>query len=219
MQIEFHQESQSNFPGIALPWVLFVFSTVGRQVFTSFLRSEFSEENMDFWVACEEYKKMVASELAARAQQIYQQYIQADAPKEVIQLVKTRKFQWEYFKLWQNWSFITPMAQFLFFWVLSNLKIKSSKWFFSSQPLKIKVNLDAVIREKTKQNVNSPCPSTFDEAQKMIYTLMEKDSYRRFLCSTLVQDLLQTQTASARVKKEKKSSECAENRHMLAGGA
>lgn len=62
--------------------------TVGRQVFTSFLRSEFSEENMDFWVACEEYRKMAPSDLAARAQQIYQQYIESDAPKEVIPLNK-----------------------------------------------------------------------------------------------------------------------------------
>lgn len=83
----------------------------------------------------------------------------------------------------------------------------------------MKVNLDAVIREKTRQNVSSACPTSFDEAQKMIYTLMEKDSYRRFLCSTLVQDLPQTQEAPARVKKEKRSSECAENRHLLAGGA
>lgn len=81
------------------------------------------------------------------------------------------------------------------------------------------MNLDAVIREETRQNVSSACPSSFDEAQKMIYVLMEKDSYRRFLRSTLVQDLLQAQVASARVKMEKKSSDCAENRHVLAGGA
>lgn len=83
----------------------------------------------------------------------------------------------------------------------------------------MKVNLDAVIREETRQNVRSACPSSFDEAQKMIYTLMEKDSYRRFLRSMLVRDLLQTQVASAQVKKQKKSSDCAENRHVLAGGA
>lgn len=54
---------------------------------------------MDFWVACEEYKKMVPSELAARAQQIYQQYIQAGAPKEVIHLLESLKVQWKEFKL------------------------------------------------------------------------------------------------------------------------
>lgn len=71
-----------------LSWILTFSPTVGRQVFASFLRSEFSEENMDFWVACEEYRKMAPSHLAARAQQIYQQYIEADAPKEVIPLNK-----------------------------------------------------------------------------------------------------------------------------------
>ncbi|TWW58313.1 regulator of G-protein signaling 4 [Takifugu flavidus] len=133
-------------------------SEMGRQVFASFLRSEFSEENMDFWVACEEYRKMAPSDLAARAQQIYQLYIESDAPKEV--------------------------------------------------------NLDAVTREETRQNVDQAHPSCFDEAQKMIYILMEKDSYRRFLHSTLVQDLLERQA-----KREAKSSDCLENRHVLAGGA
>ena len=44
---------------------------------------------MDFWVSCEEYKKMAPSELAARAQQIYQQYIQEGALKEVIYPIKS----------------------------------------------------------------------------------------------------------------------------------
>lgn len=83
----------------------------------------------------------------------------------------------------------------------------------------MKVNLDAAIREETRQNVSSACLSGFDEAQKMIYILMEKDSYRRFLRSTLLRDLLQKQAASAQVKKEKKSSDCAENRHVLPVGA
>lgn len=51
---------------------------------------------MDFWVACEEYKKMVPTELAAGAQQIYQQYIQAGAPQEVIHLLKPLKIHWKY---------------------------------------------------------------------------------------------------------------------------
>lgn len=83
----------------------------------------------------------------------------------------------------------------------------------------MKVNLEAVIREETRQNVISACPSSFDQAQKMISILMEKDSYRRFLRSPLVLDLLQTQAGSARVKKEKKGSDCAENKLALADGA
>lgn len=139
-------------------------SDMGRAVFTSFLRSEFSEENMDFWLACEDYKKTAPSKMATRARQIYQQYVEADAPNEV--------------------------------------------------------NLEAATREETRQNVENACPSCFDTAQKKIYTLMEKDSYRRFLKSKLVQDLCQKrQTSAAPEKKERKTSDCAENRKVLAGGA
>lgn len=42
---------------------------------------------MDFWTACEDYKKAAPSKLAPRAKQIYQKYIGADAPNEVITLV------------------------------------------------------------------------------------------------------------------------------------
>ncbi|KAJ0065589.1 hypothetical protein NL108_013616 [Boleophthalmus pectinirostris] len=108
-------------------------SDVGRTVFSSFLKSEFSEENLKFWEACEEYKKSPASQLQNRAVKIYQQFIEADAPNEV--------------------------------------------------------NLDAATRELTKQNVERACPTCFDEAQRMIYLLMEKDSYRRFLHSSLLHDL------------------------------
>lgn len=73
-------------------------------------------------------------------------------------------------------------------------------------------------REETRHNVKNACASCFDEAQKMIYTLMEKDSYRRFLKSKLIQDLCQAQN-SADAMQEKKNWDCAENRQMLAGGA
>uniref|UniRef100_A0A2I4C7A7 Regulator of G-protein signaling 4 n=1 Tax=Austrofundulus limnaeus TaxID=52670 RepID=A0A2I4C7A7_AUSLI len=126
---------------------------VGRTVFTTFLKSEFSQENVDFWIACEDYKNTPPSKAATKAKQIYQQFVEADAPNEV--------------------------------------------------------NLDAVTREKTRQEVEDGSPSCFDEAQKMIYKLMEKDSYRRFLKSKLIQDLC------------RKESGCrwADSRPMLAGGA
>ncbi|XP_004068157.1 regulator of G-protein signaling 4 [Oryzias latipes] len=135
-------------------------SETGRTVFTSFLRSEFSQENVDFWIACEDFKKTPPSQMAVRAKQIYQQYVEADAPNEV--------------------------------------------------------NLDAAAREKTRQEVEKGSPSCFDEAQKLIYTLMEKDSYRRFLKSKLLQDLCPKETGTSRVKK---SLDWAESRQALAGGA
>ncbi|XP_056132429.1 regulator of G-protein signaling 4 [Lampris incognitus] len=127
----------------------------GRVVFTNFLRSEFSEENMDFWNACQEYKKISPIKMAAKAKLIYYKYVEVDSPNEV--------------------------------------------------------NLDSLTREGTKQNLETPTRSAFDEAEKRIYILMEKDSYRRFVKSKLVQDMCQTPTADAHEKKGKKSS-CGENR-------
>lgn len=56
---------------------------VGQTVFTNFLKSEFSDENIEFWLACEDYKTTAASKLVTRARQIYQQYVDSDAPREV----------------------------------------------------------------------------------------------------------------------------------------
>lgn len=41
---------------------------------------------MDFWLACEDYKKTASPGLETRAKQIYQQYVEADAANEVIGL-------------------------------------------------------------------------------------------------------------------------------------
>ncbi|XP_073698308.1 regulator of G-protein signaling 4-like [Garra rufa] len=58
-------------------------SKLGIQAFRWFLCSEFSEENLEFWLACEEYKNASGSKLAAKAQNIYNQFINPDAPREV----------------------------------------------------------------------------------------------------------------------------------------
>lgn len=56
----------------------------GRVAFLAFLRTEFSEENLEFWLACEEFKRMkVESKRLARARKIYSQFIANHAPKEV----------------------------------------------------------------------------------------------------------------------------------------
>lgn len=136
-------------------------SQKGRKVFGHFLKSEFSEENLDFWVACEDYKKSIPSEMATKAKKLYQQHVEADAPNEV--------------------------------------------------------NLDAATREETRQNVQNACPSCFNVAQKTIYTLMEKDSYRRFLKSKLIQNLSLTQSTDADEKK--KNCNYAQTKQILTGGA
>uniref|UniRef100_A0A8C8YS96 Regulator of G-protein signaling 5 n=1 Tax=Prolemur simus TaxID=1328070 RepID=A0A8C8YS96_PROSS len=56
----------------------------GLASFKSFLKSEFSEENLEFWVACEDYKKLKSpAKMAEKAKQIYEEFIQTEAPKEV----------------------------------------------------------------------------------------------------------------------------------------
>ncbi|XP_035645803.1 regulator of G-protein signaling 16 [Oncorhynchus keta] len=56
----------------------------GLMAFTAFLVSEFSEENIAFYVACEDFRSTKsAAKLAAKAQRIYDEFICTDAPREV----------------------------------------------------------------------------------------------------------------------------------------
>ncbi|NWT79085.1 RGS18 protein, partial [Lanius ludovicianus] len=56
----------------------------GLDAFTKFLKTEFSEENIEFWIACEDYKKSKSTrELLPKAKTIFETFIQKDAPKEV----------------------------------------------------------------------------------------------------------------------------------------
>ncbi|XP_023933587.1 regulator of G-protein signaling 20 isoform X2 [Lingula anatina] len=56
----------------------------GRRVFREFLRSEYSEENMLFYLACEDLKKESNPELIEeKARLIYEDYISILSPKEV----------------------------------------------------------------------------------------------------------------------------------------
>lgn len=56
----------------------------GLASFLSFLKSEFSEENLEFWMACEDYKKTKSpAKMVEKAKKIYDEFIQTEAPKEV----------------------------------------------------------------------------------------------------------------------------------------
>jgi len=60
------------------------FAADGRKLFGEFLRGEFSEENLEFWLACEQYRACDdADQLAGMAQQIYQDFVAPNAPREV----------------------------------------------------------------------------------------------------------------------------------------
>uniref|UniRef100_UPI00398EB959 regulator of G-protein signaling 4-like n=1 Tax=Pristiophorus japonicus TaxID=55135 RepID=UPI00398EB959 len=119
----------------------------GLAAFTEFLQSEYSDENIKFWLACEEYRKHKSpAKLASKAKKIYDEYIAVEASTEV--------------------------------------------------------NLESQIREKTGKNILEPTSSCFDEAQSKIFTLMQKDSYPRFLKSKTYLDLL-NQTQIRRLQKGK----------------
>ncbi|XP_063000525.1 regulator of G-protein signaling 3 isoform X1 [Elgaria multicarinata webbii] len=56
----------------------------GLAAFRAFLRTEFSEENLEFWLACEEYKKIKSqSKMASKAKKIFLEFIAIQSCKEV----------------------------------------------------------------------------------------------------------------------------------------
>ncbi|KAI4578101.1 hypothetical protein MJG53_010956 [Ovis ammon polii x Ovis aries] len=55
----------------------------GLETFTRFLKTEFSEENIEFWIACEDFKKSKdPQQVIRKAKAIYEKFIQNDAPQE-----------------------------------------------------------------------------------------------------------------------------------------
>ncbi|XP_035393257.1 regulator of G-protein signaling 21 [Cygnus atratus] len=110
----------------------------GLEAFRKFLKSEFSEENVEFWLACEDFKKTKSStKITLKAQRIYSDFIEADAPKEI--------------------------------------------------------NIDFHTRNHISQNISEPTLSCFDDAQRLIYSLMAKDSFPRFLRSNEYKELVKKQ--------------------------
>ncbi|XP_063423158.1 uncharacterized protein LOC134707377 isoform X2 [Mytilus trossulus] len=55
----------------------------GLELFKGFLKSEFSEENLEFWIACEEFRFCKEFNVPVLAQKIYSDYVAFQAPKEV----------------------------------------------------------------------------------------------------------------------------------------
>ncbi|XP_059529350.1 regulator of G-protein signaling 8 isoform X1 [Myotis daubentonii] len=107
----------------------------GVAAFLAFLKTEFSEENLEFWLACEEFKKTRSTaKLVSKAHRIFEEFVDVQAPREV--------------------------------------------------------NIDFQTREATRKNMQEPSLTCFDQAQGKVHSLMEKDSYPRFLRSKMYLDLL-----------------------------
>ncbi|XP_068950775.1 regulator of G-protein signaling 5 isoform X2 [Petaurus breviceps papuanus] len=65
-------------------------NSYGLASFKSFLKSEFSEENIEFWIACEDYKKTKSPiKMAEKAKKIYEEFIRTEAPKEKLPVTPT----------------------------------------------------------------------------------------------------------------------------------
>ena len=79
----------------------------GRKIFREFLRSEYSEENMLFYLACEDLKKERIPELIEeKARLIYEDYISILSPKEV-SMICSIKFLFLSAILGSNEKFVT----------------------------------------------------------------------------------------------------------------
>uniref|UniRef100_A0A7N5JNJ5 Regulator of G-protein signaling 16 n=1 Tax=Ailuropoda melanoleuca TaxID=9646 RepID=A0A7N5JNJ5_AILME len=83
-----HSKEGRNFSEDVLEWKesfdLLLSSKNGVAAFHAFLKTEFSEENLEFWLACEEFKQLrSATKLASRAHKIFEEFIRSEAPKEV----------------------------------------------------------------------------------------------------------------------------------------
>uniref|UniRef100_A0A3B4AP65 RGS domain-containing protein n=1 Tax=Periophthalmus magnuspinnatus TaxID=409849 RepID=A0A3B4AP65_9GOBI len=55
----------------------------GLAVFRHFLRSEFSEENLDFWLAVEKFKRTCPQKMVFKATRIYNEFISCNATRQV----------------------------------------------------------------------------------------------------------------------------------------
>lgn len=56
---------------------------VGRRMFHDYLKSECSQENIQFWEACERFKLLFADDLPAEAKVIYNEFVRRNAEKQV----------------------------------------------------------------------------------------------------------------------------------------
>ncbi|TMS20078.1 Regulator of G-protein signaling 2 [Larimichthys crocea] len=106
----------------------------GKAAFCIFLKSEFCEENIEFWTACEDFKNHKShKEMVSKANSIYEEFIKNEAPKEI--------------------------------------------------------NLDFHTKNAIIQSLHEPTVTSFLAAQRKVYSLMENNSYPRFIHSDLYKEL------------------------------
>ncbi|CAF1044041.1 unnamed protein product [Adineta steineri] len=62
----------------------------GQALFRAFLRTEFSEENLEFWLACDDFRTCKEPKRSTKAKKIYMDFIAIGAPKQVNLDTETR---------------------------------------------------------------------------------------------------------------------------------
>ncbi len=140
--------------------------------------SEFSEENIAFYLACEDYKRTKSpAKMPTKAKRIYEEFIGSEALREV------------------NTHNESPYS------VVAFLNCRC----LNSLPVCFQVNIDYETRDITQANLKSPTASCFDMAQYRIYILMEKDCYPRFLRSAAYRNLVNQLTLKSAKAKSKKA--------------
>ena len=73
------------------PFILFIVLRLdGQALFRAFLRTEFSEENLEFWLACDDFRTCKEPKRSAKAKKIYMDFIAIGAPKQVNLDTETR---------------------------------------------------------------------------------------------------------------------------------
>uniref|UniRef100_A0A3Q3X872 RGS domain-containing protein n=1 Tax=Mola mola TaxID=94237 RepID=A0A3Q3X872_MOLML len=104
------------------------------QSFDTLLSNKCNEENIEFWMACEDFRNHTLHEdLASKANSIYKEFIRSEAPKEI--------------------------------------------------------NLDFHTKNAIMQSLHEPTATCFLAAQRKVYSLMENNSYPRFIYSNLYKEL------------------------------
>lgn len=189
-----------------LRFVLCFFSG-GIELFRGFLRSEFSEENLEFWIACQEYKQCEDSQmLPSQSQKIYGDFVAVQAPKEVRKSLVILKSYFNFINdfffnlIWQikakeftSWAYIDTFFQYI-----QNFTCINSMTICLPLFCYLQINLDSKTRMITVTNLEHPTRHAFEDAQKKIQALMEKDSYPRFLESDLYLQLLNNTPSSSK---------------------
>lgn len=86
-----------------LPLSCNVWFPAGQIAFREFLKSEYSEENILFWLACEEYKKIkTVPEMISSANRIFSEFVQTEAPKQVKTANQAKKQDFQLYMLQQK---------------------------------------------------------------------------------------------------------------------